>query len=615
MGTGTGMTTSGTTGNLIVTDADSLEKLYEISLLGQPQASMLLTNAYEEETGHIYLYTTYNAKPGGISMLKLDPTATTGAGAELIELYDAAGFEEFCIASLICGPDGTLYYKNDSANVLAIGQPEARGVVRLINSIGKVDADSGSAITIARNAYDSLQEAEKAGVDNYSLLQEAEAVYDAIREKIAAVIDAIDNIASVQYDAASKRKIEDARNAYDALNTIEQKHITNYAELTDAEAQYIRLDNAQKVINLIDAIGDVNAGSEKLITAARRAYDALSNAEKVLVSNYSKLTASERRFAALTEDGSEDPDAKPEGTDKNESRPTDEEPKPTDKDKDKDKGQESKTKVIGDDETESTSDEEKRRTTIDGVEYTVAEDAATLMERISALAGSEGEPDDEDIIDIYLVYIALEDDVKAQVYNYDDLEAMLNKLGVENHHDEKNGMVAEGLDWNIRLVVEEINEGSSFDTFDGSIGANDLVMVWDIKLVDIITGNDFQPDLPVRLRVKAPNISQYEQIRIAHILADGRIEYYDCTVEDGYIVWETKSFSPYALIGNTGETLRVLAETSSEEDTLPTEDPVATEQEPSQPTPTWLKILIVALAVIGVIALVAAVLINRRRKD
>ena len=43
--------------------------------------------------------------------------------------------------------------------------------------------------------------------------------------------------------------------------------------------------------------------------------------------------------------------------------------------------------------------------------------------------------------------------MKAQVFNYEDLEAMTNKLGVENHRDEEVGMEVDGLDWYIKLEV------------------------------------------------------------------------------------------------------------------------------------------------------------------
>ncbi|MGI6028807.1 MAG: S-layer homology domain-containing protein [Candidatus Heteroscillospira sp.] len=57
---------------------------------------------------------------------------------------------------------------------------------------------------------------------------------------------------------------------------------------------------ADKVIDLIDAIGTVTKDSEDKIDAARKAYDALTNAQKKLVENYAELTAAEKEFARLT---------------------------------------------------------------------------------------------------------------------------------------------------------------------------------------------------------------------------------------------------------------------------------------------------------------------------
>ena len=57
---------------------------------------------------------------------------------------------------------------------------------------------------------------------------------------------------------------------------------------------------ADKAAALIDAIGTVTKDSGEQIDAARRAYDALSSAQKKLVGNYAKLTAAEKEFAKIT---------------------------------------------------------------------------------------------------------------------------------------------------------------------------------------------------------------------------------------------------------------------------------------------------------------------------
>ncbi|WP_419020513.1 S-layer homology domain-containing protein [Intestinimonas butyriciproducens] len=54
------------------------------------------------------------------------------------------------------------------------------------------------------------------------------------------------------------------------------------------------------VIDLIDAIGTVTKDSDNAIKAARTAYDALTDNQKELVSNYSTLVAAEKKYAELT---------------------------------------------------------------------------------------------------------------------------------------------------------------------------------------------------------------------------------------------------------------------------------------------------------------------------
>lgn len=56
---------------------------------------------------------------------------------------------------------------------------------------------------------------------------------------------------------------------------------------------------AQKVIDLIDTIGEVTLSSGSTITRAEIAYDSLTSDQKALVTNYSKLTAARSRYEQL----------------------------------------------------------------------------------------------------------------------------------------------------------------------------------------------------------------------------------------------------------------------------------------------------------------------------
>lgn len=119
--TGSGISSSGSKGNFVVADATTLEMCYYVGLLGYPQCSVLLSTAYYAEEGKLYFYSTYNNNPGGLSLIKVDPSKETAEEAlELVEIYDAAGYEQYCITSPICDEEGTIYYKNDSGNVLAV---------------------------------------------------------------------------------------------------------------------------------------------------------------------------------------------------------------------------------------------------------------------------------------------------------------------------------------------------------------------------------------------------------------------------------------------------------------------------------------------------------------
>lgn len=173
----------GSGGAFEIANASTLESVKSVDMLGYPQCSMLLSTAFEAVEDMLYFYSTYNSEPGGISLIKVkasDPTQT-----ELVELYDADGFSQYCITSIICTEDGTLYYKNDSGNVLAVGFSSATSVKKLIDGIGHIDTQSGSAISTARSAYDKLSDEGKVQVDA-TPLEAAEATYASLMERVGA---------------------------------------------------------------------------------------------------------------------------------------------------------------------------------------------------------------------------------------------------------------------------------------------------------------------------------------------------------------------------------------------------------------------------------------------
>ena len=111
------------------------------------------------------------------------------------------------------------------------------------------------------------------------------------------VIEKIDAIGEVTL--ASEEAITAARAAYEALTETQKEQVTNYNVLTAAEARLADLKAAKAVDDMIDAIGEVTLESEETITAARAAYGALTEARQAEVKSYDKLTAAEARLADL----------------------------------------------------------------------------------------------------------------------------------------------------------------------------------------------------------------------------------------------------------------------------------------------------------------------------
>ena len=109
--------------SISVIDAATMTEIYKAPLKGYPQCSVLLSTAYEKEDGSVYLYATYNNNPGGITLIR-DKKGQTTPDVEEIFIPEKAR-QQYCITSIICDENGTLYYKNDSACVMAVASSEA----------------------------------------------------------------------------------------------------------------------------------------------------------------------------------------------------------------------------------------------------------------------------------------------------------------------------------------------------------------------------------------------------------------------------------------------------------------------------------------------------------
>ena len=184
---------------------------------------------------------------------------------------------------------------------------KAKAVISAIDSIGEITLDSRDKLNEVRNSYNALTDSQKSLVTNYEALENAENEYATLRanrDMAIPVEDAINAIGEVSYTEESKGKIDAARAAYDALTDPQKALVTNYETLTNAEARYAELVNnnnlALEVEGLINAIGEVTIESKTKIDAAREAYDALTEEQKPLVTNLNVLADAETSYALIS---------------------------------------------------------------------------------------------------------------------------------------------------------------------------------------------------------------------------------------------------------------------------------------------------------------------------
>ena len=219
---------------------------------------------------------------------------------------------------------------------------ESHATVRVFlleNAAGKnekeIDEDGSLKVTATNNKHDRYAvyfadgdkpmavrieiTSENGEVDNYYLViskeasaEEGKALLEKLRSdnKLAdqAAADAVNQqiLAIGTVTTNSQTAVEEARAAYNALTVTQRALVTDYETLTTAEAalQQVLKEAADQaaasaVVDKISAIGTVTLDSKTAIEATRAAYDALTDEQKALVTNYSVLTAAEKTLSSL----------------------------------------------------------------------------------------------------------------------------------------------------------------------------------------------------------------------------------------------------------------------------------------------------------------------------
>lgn len=195
------------------------------------------------------------------------------------------------LEKLIIGLDASEERKNINVADVFVAKPDKNGTYTLEYDV--TDMESYTVYTLEK-AY------------NMTLADEAEIEDISDRSKAEAVKKLINDLPE-DVKLSDKANIEKARKEYDKLTDAQKKYIDEdtLKKLTDAEEALAKAEAdkaaADKVIKLIRKIGIVLPNEESLeaIKTAREAYDALTDEQKALVTNYTKLTTAEQTYEKL----------------------------------------------------------------------------------------------------------------------------------------------------------------------------------------------------------------------------------------------------------------------------------------------------------------------------
>ena len=361
-------------------------------------------------------------------------------------------------------------------------------------------------------------------------------------------------------------------------------------DMTDVAMQSDK-DKAATVQKLIATLpSTVKLTDKSQIEAARSMYDSLSDTQKALVTNYSKLEAAMKKLQELKKSsGSGSESGSGSGSGKKNSSTT----------KKKTKGSTKKVNLVSgssgkkggtaagktasgkttadtkEKESEKETDKNATKTTEKKGGTKTEKEVTSLITELNSLfrktKASEKLPDDaedytdaqkEQILDIYRTYSELTDAQKKEVEtssHYKDYEKAVESFKETNHYDKAADIdlrdnEEEILPWYVQVEASSLNvESSQAEQVSQALkGQGELLNLTDISLMDLLDNTQWEPDDLVRVSVPLADLGDYENVAVVHLKDDGSLEFIDGHIAGSRIEFDTDQFSRFGIAGYNG---------------------------------------------------------------
>ncbi len=275
--------------NITVIDIDANKVAYCVPTRGYPQTSGLLTSAYESDDGYSYVYFIENYTPGILRVIKDKPGQTKaetdrvnnggiiGEDKEDVNyadtLFTPRGEQaEYAICSPIVDEYGTIYFKNDSSYMMALGSKVEK--IKITKQPDKTRYDSGE-------------------------------TFDPTGMEVTAYLANGMTRDVTKYVSYSKEPVTDTTLEIEV--SFEHVMYSDKEKRSDPPADYITISSAsqaereavRETSKLIDDIAYAESFDEKKVAAekARASYEELGSKLQAYVQNKDALTKAENEIA------------------------------------------------------------------------------------------------------------------------------------------------------------------------------------------------------------------------------------------------------------------------------------------------------------------------------
>ena len=358
-------------------------------------------------------------------------------------------------------------------------------------------------------------------------------------------------------------------------------------------------EKAKIVENLITAIPDAVKLTDKAqIDGAKAMYDSLTDTQKTLVTNYSRLESAVKKLRELEKNnsgngnengngngnGKEDTNNKKNsgkkkttgstkkvnlvsGSGKTGGTPAGKTSSSTSSDKDsKDNGKEDSKKTT-EKETEKAS-EKKGGTKTEKEVTSLITEINSLFRKTKASgklpdhAADYTDAQKEQILDIYRTYSDLTDAQKKEVEqssHYKDYEKAVESLKEANHYDEATDTdlrenEEDILPWYVQVEASSLKvDTDQAEQVDNALkGQGELLNLTDISLMDLLDNTEWEPEDLVRVSVPLVDLGDYENVAVVHLKDDGSLEFIEGHIAGKRIEFDTDRFSGFGIAGYNG---------------------------------------------------------------